>query len=101
DRLDVRSLEGRRFAVVHGSLDRWLPGVPGVSTKSSLRGFERIRGLGVDASYTVVPGGLHGLAVRSRGGLVRLPRAGASAELVAEELRRFESAERSPLPENR
>jgi dienelactone hydrolase len=91
DRLDVHALDGRRFAVVHGALDRWLPGIPGVSPASSRRGFDRIaaRGL-VDADYTLLPGGLHGLAVRATGGrLVPLPRARRWVELVAAELRRF------------
>src|SRR5207253_1238290 len=82
DRLDVSTLDGRRLAIVHGSLDRWLPGIPGVSPKSSLRGFERVRQRGVDASHTTVSGGLHGLAVRSGGRLVQLPRAGHWARLV-------------------
>jgi dienelactone hydrolase len=91
DRLDVATLDGRRLAIVHGSLDRWLPGIPGVSPKSSLRGFERIRAREIEATHTIVSGGLHGLALRSRGGgLVRLPRAGHWAELVSGELRRFE-----------
>jgi len=93
DRIDVDTLEGRRVAIVHGALDRWLPGIPGVSPKSSLRGYERIRAAGVDATHTVISGGLHGLAIRSRrGGLVPLPRAAHWARLVAAELGRFESA---------
>jgi dienelactone hydrolase len=92
DRLDVSTLDGRRLAILHGSLDRWLPGIPGVSPKSSLRGFERIRLRGIDATHAIVSGGLHGLAARSpSGGLVSLPRARHWAELVAAELRRFES----------
>jgi dienelactone hydrolase len=92
DRLDVATLDGRRLTIVHGSLDRWLPGIPGVSPKSSLRGFERIRRRGIDATYTIVSGGIHGLAVRSpRGGTIALPRAGHWAQLVSAELRRFES----------
>ena len=92
DRLDVATLDGRRLAIAHGSLDRWLPGIPGVSPKSSLRGFERIRQRGIDATYTIVSGGIHGLAVRSlRGGTIPLPRAGHWAKLVSAELRRFES----------
>ena len=31
DRLDLSPLVGKRFDVLHGSLDRWLPGIPGVS----------------------------------------------------------------------
>ena len=90
ERLDVSTLEGRRLVIVHGGLDRWLPGIPGVSPKSSLRGFERVRKLGIDASHTMVSGGMHGLALRSPGGgLVRLPRAEHWARLVADELARF------------
>jgi dienelactone hydrolase len=92
DRLDVSTLDGRRLAIVHGSLDRWLPGIPGVSPKSSLRGFQRIREREIEATHTMVSGGLHGLAVRRPGGgLVPLPRAGHWTKLVAAELRRFES----------
>jgi len=92
DRLDVATLDGRRVTIVHGSLDRWLPGIPGVSPKSSLRGFERIRQRQIDATYTIVPGGIHGLAVRlRRGGTIPLPRAKQWAKLVSAELHRFES----------
>ena len=92
DRLDVSTLDGRRLAIVHGSLDRWLPGIPGVSPKSSLRGYERIRLREIEATHTTVSGGLHGLAVRApRGSTIPLPRAAHWAELVADELRRFES----------
>ena len=91
DRLDVATLDGRRLAIVHGALDRWLPGIPGVSPKSSLRGFERIRLREIEATHTIVSGGLHGLAVRGRrGGLIPLPRARRWAGLVAAELERFE-----------
>ena len=48
--LDVSPLDGRRFAVLHGSLDRGLPGVPGVRPELSLRGYERAKARGVDAS---------------------------------------------------
>jgi alpha-beta hydrolase superfamily lysophospholipase len=37
-RLDVSPLEGKRLDVLHGSLDRWLPGIPGVSPTSSRAG---------------------------------------------------------------
>jgi dienelactone hydrolase len=92
DRLDVSTLDGRRLAIVHGSLDRWLPGIPGVSPKSSLHGFERVRAREIEATHTIVSGGLHGLALRTRrGGVVRLPRARHWADLVSVELRRFDS----------
>jgi pimeloyl-ACP methyl ester carboxylesterase len=93
DRLDVSGLRGRRVAIAHGSFDGLLPGLPGVSPRNSLRGFRRIHGLGVDATRTVVRGGVHGLAVRSPGGhLIPLPRAGRFAELVSAELDRFQAA---------
>jgi dienelactone hydrolase len=92
DRLDIAPLDGRRLAIVHGSLDRPLPGIPGVSRKSSLRGLARVREREIEATYTMVAGGLHGLAVRScGGGLIALPRARHWAELVAAELERFET----------
>jgi len=88
--LDLAPLEGRRFAVVHGSLDRGVPGVPGVRPELSLRGYERARALGVDAVRTVIPGALHPIALRAPwGGPVRMPRAGRWEELVDGELERF------------
>jgi dienelactone hydrolase len=90
NRLDLATLDGKRLAVIHGSLDAPLPGIPGVTPRSSRRGYERALARGVEATYAVVRGGLHGLAVRSRGGrLIRLPRADAVARLVAVELRRL------------
>jgi pimeloyl-ACP methyl ester carboxylesterase len=90
DRLSLETLRGRRLAVLHGSLDRYLPGIPGVHPANSRRGFERARALGVDGDYRLLPGGLHGVAVRAPWGKpVRLPRAGAWARLVAQELERF------------
>jgi dienelactone hydrolase len=90
DRLDLATLDGRRLAVIHGSLDAPLPGIPGVTPRSSRRGYERALARGVDATYASVRGAVHGLAIRSRGGrLIRLPRAGAIAQLVAAELERL------------
>lgn len=91
DRLDVGTLRGRRFDVLHGLLDRNLPGIPGVSPRSSRRGFERARALGVPGAYTLIPGALHGIAVRAGPDrLVALPRAGAWARLAKAELERFQ-----------
>ena len=88
--LDLTSLAGRRFAVLHGSLDRGLPGVPGVAPELSLRGYEKARALGVDAERTVIPGALHPIALRTPwGGLVPMPRAGRWEELVDAELGLF------------
>jgi dienelactone hydrolase len=90
DRLDLSELAGRRLAIFHGSLDRYLPGIPGVSPNNSRRGFERARSLGVDGSYTLIPGALHGVALRAHWGrALPLPAARRWAELVGEELERF------------
>jgi pimeloyl-ACP methyl ester carboxylesterase len=87
--LDLSALRTRRLAVLHGSLDRPLPGIPGVSPSNSRRGYERARSLGATGCYTLVRGGLHGIAFRARGRVVPLPRADRWARLVAEEIERF------------
>lgn len=93
ERLSFEKLRGKRFDVVHGSLDRWLPGIPGVSTASSRRGFERARAAGVEGTYRLLPYALHGIALRARHDqLVPLPRAGAWARAVSTELERFQSS---------
>ena len=98
DELDVSTLRGKRFTVIHGALDRWLPGVPGVSAAHSRRGFDRARERGAEGRYVLIPGAFHGIAVRAPwGGLVTLPKADRWAELVEEELRRFAGAA-APTP---
>ncbi|MDQ2969205.1 MAG: alpha/beta hydrolase [Actinomycetota bacterium] len=93
ERLGLETLRGKRFDVVHGSLDRWLPGIPGVSTGSSRRGYQRARALGVEGDYALIPGALHGIALRAgHDRLVPLPRAGAWARHVATELERFQDS---------
>ena len=88
-RLPLGGLRGRRFAVLHGSLDRPLVGIPGVSPRLSRTGFERALALGATGDYTLIPGAVHGIAVRAPGlGLVPLPRAKRWVELVAAELSR-------------
>jgi dienelactone hydrolase len=89
DQLDLAPLAGKRLDVLHGSLDRRIPGVPGVAVSQSRRGFERARALGVPGTYTLIRGGVHGLALRSRRGLVPLPRASTWAALVADRLETF------------
>ena len=90
EQLDVSRLHGKRLSVFHGALDRWLPGVPGVSAGHSRRGFERARARGADGRYVLISGGVHGVALRAPwGGLVALPRADRWADLVEEELTRF------------
>ena len=88
DELDVSALAGRRLAVVHGSLDRAILGIPGVSPELSRRGFDRALAAGATGTYTVVRGGLHGAAVggdRPRA----LPRARRFLDGVAAELELF------------
>lgn len=90
EQLAVDGLRGKRLAVFHGALDRWLPGIPGVSARHSRRGFDRARERGVEGRYVLIPGALHGIAVRQPwGGLLALPRAERWADLVEEELRLF------------
>lgn len=88
--LSLDALRGKRLDVIHGSWDRYLPGVPGVTPASSRRAFERARALGIAGSYTLIRGGVHGAALRDPSGrLVRLPRARRWLELVREQLARF------------
>jgi pimeloyl-ACP methyl ester carboxylesterase len=87
EKLSLEPLRGKRLDVLHGSLDRWLPGVPGVSPGSSRRGFERARALGVDGGYELIPGALHAIALRLyRGRPLPLPRASAWERRVAAQL---------------
>jgi pimeloyl-ACP methyl ester carboxylesterase len=92
ERISLDQLRGRSLAVLHGSLDRGLPGIPGVSPASSRRGFERARALGAQGEYTIIPGALHGIALRAPWGpALPLPCAHRWTELVADELRRFQT----------
>ena len=93
DRLSLEPLRGKRLDILHGSLDRWLPGIPGVSPSSSRRGFERARALGVAGRYELIPGALHAIALRTHWGRpVPLPRAAAWERRVAAQLTRSETA---------
>jgi len=90
DRLDLTPLTGKRLDVLHGSLDRWLPRIPGVSPVLSRRGFERAQALGVPGSYRLIGAGVHGVALRAPTGmLIPLPRARAWLRLVAAQLEEF------------
>ena len=87
DRLPLEPLRGKRLDVLHGSLDRRLPGIPGVSPASSRRGFERARALGIAGRYELIPGALHGIALRAHWGPpVPLPRAAAWERRVTAQL---------------
>jgi dienelactone hydrolase len=92
EQLSLDGLRGKRFDVLHGSWDRYLPGIPGVSAASSRRGFDRARALGIEGTYTLIPRGLHGAALRRRSGAIfRLPHADAWVAGVAESLARFQA----------
>jgi dienelactone hydrolase len=92
--LDVAPLRGKRLTVLHGSLDRCVPGIPGVSPAHSRAGFERAREHGADGRYVLIPGALHGIALRGpRERLVPLPKADRWTALAEEELRRFVGSE--------
>ena len=67
ERLDVSPLRGKRLDVLHGSLDRNLPGVPGVSARLSRAGWERALAAGSDGTYTLIRGALHAIARRCAG----------------------------------
>jgi pimeloyl-ACP methyl ester carboxylesterase len=90
EELDVATLRRKRLTVLHGALDRALPGIPGVSASLSRAGFDRARECGAEGRYVLIPGGVHGIALRTPWGrLVPLPKAERWAELVESELRRF------------
>jgi dienelactone hydrolase len=74
ERLPVEPVAGKRLDVVHGAWDRSLPGIPGVTARSSRAGFERALAAGAHGTYTLIARGLHGCAVRRPSGrLLRLP----------------------------
>ena len=90
ERLDLTGLRGRRFAVIHGTLDGRVPGIVGVDPRGSLDGYRRACGAGaIGGGYTSITGGVHGVALRGPRGLVRLPRAGRWLALLARELELF------------
>ena len=65
DQLDVSTLRRKRLTVIHGALDRGFPGIPGVSASHSRKGFDRARERGAEGRYVLIPGALHGVALRS------------------------------------
>ena len=91
--LDGRTLVERRLAVVHGQIDRWLPFIPGVSVAWTRAAVEKFSAQGIETSYTLVRGGVHGLALRAPwGGLLPLPRAGGWVDPIASAVREFRDA---------
>ena len=68
-------------------------GSPACPRRTRKKGFDRARERGAEGRYVLIPGALHGIALRSPWGkLVRLPKADRWAELVEEELRRVVSS---------
>ncbi len=85
DGVDLRPLLGRSFHLAHGTLDRALPGLPGISPSISEAAAARAEALGVPTRLTMITGGVHGVAARGRwSGLIPLPRAGRWADVVIE-----------------
>lgn len=97
DGLDLSTLRGKRLTVLHGALDRSLPGIPGVSPRGSRAGWERARALGAEGTYTLIQGAVHGIALRAPWGLVPLPRARRWLALVTAELERFQAGGEATL----
>jgi acetyl esterase/lipase len=89
DRMDLSGLEGVRVRVFHGSLDGSRLGVVGVHPDHSRAGVDRLRAAGADASYRIIGGGLHGIAIRPFGRIIPLPRAHEWLRCVAEEIAAF------------
>lgn len=88
--LAVDTLRGRRLAVRHGALDRYLPGVPGVHPSSSRKGAERAAAIGVDTDYALIPGSLHAVALRAPWGRpLPLLQSREWLRFVGDELERF------------
>jgi dienelactone hydrolase len=85
ERVDVSGMHGRHFTVFHGSLDRNLPGIPGVHPDSSRQGLRRVLAAGATGSHTLIPGAVHPIALRAPwGGRVPMPRADAWVRSVVE-----------------
>ncbi|MFN0155204.1 MAG: alpha/beta fold hydrolase [Gaiella sp.] len=90
DRLPLDGIRGKRLDVIHGTWDRYLPGIPGVSATSSRRGFERAVAAGATGTYRLIARGMHGAALRHPWrGLVRLPRWRAWVDETAVALGRY------------
>jgi pimeloyl-ACP methyl ester carboxylesterase len=90
DRLSVDPIRGKRLDVLHGSLDRYLPGIPGVSPVLSRRGFDRALALGATGTYELIPGALHGIALRAHWGQpIRLPGAAEWERRIAARLEKL------------
>lgn len=86
EELDLHPLHGKPVTVLHGVVDGFLPGIPGVSPRHSRQGVQRMRAAGADATHEVIPGALHGVALRPFGRLTPLPRASEWERRIARRL---------------
>ncbi len=87
--LELEPLRGRRLAIVHGSLDAPLPGIPGVKPSLSRDAAQRARALDVEVERRVIRS-FHAIALRRPNGrLFPLPGSRRVAELVLDELEGF------------
>lgn len=85
--LPLDGVRGRPVRVVHGALDGWLPGIPGVPPRHSRAAVDRMRRSGVDATHRTVRGAVHPFALRGPWGrLIPAPGARRRAALIALEL---------------
>ncbi len=89
EQLDLAPLSGARIRVIHGSVDGTRVCVVGVHPDHSRAGVARLRTAGADATHTMIRGGVHGIAIRPFGRVVRLPHARDWRELVGHELAYF------------
>jgi pimeloyl-ACP methyl ester carboxylesterase len=80
--LPITNLRGRRLRIAHGSLDGELKLIPGVRASSGRDAVARATAAGIDATFTIVPGGLHGVALPAGPVLVPMPRAHAFTAFV-------------------
>lgn len=81
--LPLNDLLGDRVTIIHGSIDGWLPGIPGVRPSHSREGAERLRAAGAEVRYELIRGGVHGLAIRRGRRLIGLSRAARWESAVA------------------
>ncbi len=75
EEISLHDLAGDRVTVIHGSIDGWLPALPGVRPSHSRQGADRLRTAGAEVRYELIRGGFHGVAIRRAGRLIPLPRA--------------------------
>ena len=86
EQIPLEQLRGKRVALIHGSRDRYLPFLPGVPPEHSRQLMRRAGDAGALATFTLIRGAIHAIAVSTPLGLVPLPHARAWSAAVAEHL---------------